>query len=220
MRSCQILTSHLERSDFFKENGLPACDAVICADGGLAYRKVLGLSGDVPVYLIGDYDSGALPDDAEREEAQDVIVLPAVKDMTDTEAALDLAVEKGFEDITVLGGLGGRLDHTLGNLALLRKYADDPRVVSLCFEDGQNRVELLSPGTARIPADPRLPYFGLMPWGGAVEGLTVTGAKYPLSDFTLTPDTTLGVSNEVLNGAPFAEVSHREGYLLLIRSSD
>ena len=33
----------------------------------------------------------------------DVIKLPMEKDMTDSEAAIDLAVSKGYKDITLLG---------------------------------------------------------------------------------------------------------------------
>ncbi len=200
-----------------------ACEAVICADGGLQVAEQLGMPQGKPVYLIGDYDSGTPPTAAERAAAEDLVLLPSVKDMTDSEAAIDYAVAHGFSRIRVLGGLGGRLDHTMGNLGLLAKYAGDPRVEELWFEDGQNRVFLKTPGTFRVPAagpENRFSYFGLIAYGGAVRGLTITGAKYPLEDHTLTPDTTLGVSNEVAAGSPFAEVTHTEGLLLVILSKD
>jgi thiamine pyrophosphokinase len=66
----------------------------------------------------------------------------------------------------------------------------------------------------------RFYYFGLIAYGGPVEGLTITGAKYPLAGHTLTPDTTLGVSNEVAAGASYAEVTHTAGHLLVILSID
>lgn len=225
MKKLLILTSHLEGSDFLKP--LPEdFDAVLCADGGLKVAAALGLQGDI---LIGDYDSGPLPTEEEKAFAKDLLVLPTVKDMTDTEAALDYAAEHGYEDLWVYGGLGGRLDHTLGNLGLLRKYAEDPRIKRLTIEDGYNRVRLLTPGTVRVPAPGtalpgdapnRFSYFGLIAYGGAVKGLTITGAKYPLQEASLTPDTTLGVSNEVEKDAPFAEISHKEGFLLLVLSKD
>lgn len=220
MKSCLILTSHLEGSDFLKNLDLSEYDGILCADGGLQWLSHLSPVRDVPVFLIGDYDSGPAPTEAERAAAAEFVVLPTVKDMTDSEAAVDLAVQEGFGRIHVLGGLGGRLDHTLGNLGLLAKYAGDDRVAELVFEDGQNRVCLKTPGTFRIPADDRFSYFGLIPWGGAAEGVTITGAKYPLTGHTLTPDTTLGVSNEVAAGEAFAEVSFQKGQLLVIRSKD
>lgn len=225
---CLIVTSRVDRADLVPVD-MNSFDAVFCADGGLQVAERLVLLGDVPVTLIGDYDSGPAPTEAEKNAASELVVLPCVKDMTDSEAAIDLAVKHGYRSIHVLGGLGGRFDHSMGNLGMLAKYVDDPRVEALSFEDGQNLVLMKAPGTFRVPAQGtaldgspvnRFHYFGLIAYGGNVEGLTITGAKYPLENHTLTPDTTLGVSNEVAAGAPFAEVTHKSGHLLVILSSD
>ena len=221
-RTCLIVTSRVDGAEQLNID-LSAYDAVICADRGLQVAEALDLLGDVPVYLIGDYDSGTPPTEAEQAAASGLVVLPTVKDMTDSEAAIDLAVSRGYDVIHVLGGLGGRFDHSMGNLGMLAKYVEDPRVKDLWFEDGQNRVFMKTPGTFRVPArgpENRFDYFGLIAYSGAVEGLTITGAKYPLAGHTLTPDTTLGVSNEVAKDAPFAEVSHTKGHLLVIYSKD
>lgn len=221
-RTCLIVTSRVDGAEQLNID-LSAYDAVICADRGLQVAEALDLLGDVPVYLIGDYDSGTPPTEAEQAAASGLVVLPTVKDMTDSEAAIDLAVSRGYDVIHVLGGLGGRFDHSMGNLGMLAKYVEDPRVKELWFEDGQNRVFMKTPGTFRVPArgpENRFDYFGLIAYSGAVEGLTITGAKYPLAGHTLTPDTTLGVSNEVAKDAPFAEVSHTKGHLLVIFSKD
>ena len=221
-RTCLIVTSRVDGAEQLNID-LSAYDAVICADRGLQVAEALDLLGDLPVYLIGDYDSGTPPTEAEQAAASGLVVLPTVKDMTDSEAAIDLAVSRGYDVIHVLGGLGGRFDHSMGNLGMLAKYVEDPRVKELWFEDGQNRVFMKTPGTFRVPArgpENRFDYFGLIAYSGAVEGLTITGAKYPLAGHTLTPDTTLGVSNEVAKDAPFAEVSHTKGHLLVIFSKD
>lgn len=221
-RTCLIVTSRVDGAEQLNID-LSAYDAVICADRGLQVAEALDLLGDVPVYLIGDYDSGTPPTEAEQAAASGLVVLPTVKDMTDSEAAIDLAVSRGYDVIHVLGGLGGRFDHSMGNLGMLAKYVEDPRVKELWFEDGQNRVFMKTPGTFRVPArgpENRFDYFGLIAYSGAVEGLTITGAKYPLSGHTLTPDTTLGVSNEVAKDAAYAEVSHTKGHLLVIFSKD
>ena len=149
--SCLIVTSRIDSADRLHITPT-AYDAIICADKGLQVAEALHLLGDVPVYLIGDYDSGTPPTEAERAAASGLVVLPSVKDMTDSEAAIDLAVSKGFTRIHVLGGLGGRFDHSMGNLGMLAKYVDDPRVEALSFEDGQNLVFLKAPGTFRVPA--------------------------------------------------------------------
>ncbi|MBQ1595798.1 MAG: thiamine diphosphokinase, partial [Clostridia bacterium] len=178
VKTCLIVTSRVDGAEQLTID-LSAYDAVICADRGLQVAEALDLLGDVPVYLIGDYDSGSPPTEAERAAASGLVVLPTVKDMTDSEAAIDLAVSKGFERIHVLGGLGGRFDHSMGNLGMLAKYVEDPRVTELWFEDGQNRVFMKTPGTFRVPArgpENRFDYFGLIAYSSAVEGLTITGA--------------------------------------------
>ena len=69
---------------------------IICADAGYLIAQKLKLEPDI---LIGDYDS--MPQPKNRQ----VIKLPVEKDMTDSEAAIDLAVSNGYTDITVLGGM-------------------------------------------------------------------------------------------------------------------
>lgn len=237
---CLIVTSHVEGTDLLTVD-LREYDAVLCADGGLQVAERLGLMNGTGlekrprIYLLGDYDSGVFPTEAELSAADDLVVLPCVKDMTDSEAAIDYAVEHGYSMIRVLGGLGGRFDHAMGNLGMLAKYVGDPRVETLFFEDGQNLVFMKAPGTFRLSAPGtalpeggpvnRFSYFGLIAYGGPVTGLTITGAKYVLTSFTLPTDTTLGVSNEVLdkalgNADGYAEISHKQGNLLVVLSRD
>ena len=100
MNKCLIITSLVEgvkRLSVSKAD----YDCVICADGGLLVANKLKITPDL---LIGDYDSMAMP------ENTDLIKLPMEKNMTDSEAAIDMAVSKGYDDITVLGGLGGRFE--------------------------------------------------------------------------------------------------------------
>lgn len=66
-----------------------------------------------PDLIVGDFDSAPRPK-AEHE----TIVLPHVKDDTDTQYAARWLLEHGYDEITLLGALGGaRLEHTLANLA-------------------------------------------------------------------------------------------------------
>ena len=77
---------------------------VICADGGYRHAKNLGV---IPNVLLGDNDSYTqdYPDYIESYK------YPPEKDKTDTNIALDFALGAGYADITLLGGLGGRIDH-------------------------------------------------------------------------------------------------------------
>lgn len=208
MKRCLIITAHLEAPEALQLDA-PAASFVICADAGLSRAEALGIRPDL---LIGDFDSETAP---VPPDGCEVIQLPAEKDMTDTEAAVDLAVSRGYTEITCLGGLGGRLDHTLGNLGMLAKYCG--KGMAIDFVDGINRVTMRSPGTYTIPAS-AFHYLGFFAWGGPVTGLTLSGTRYPLQDFTLQDDTSRCVSNEITGDQ--AVVSFRTGRLLVIESSD
>lgn len=211
MSRCLILTS---RIDGIEHLTIDPSDfsCILAADGGLDRARELGLS---PTHLIGDYDSTDRPDAATVEQAENTIFLPTVKDMTDSEAALDWAVGMGYTDILVLGGLGGRFDHTMGNVGLLSKHLSVTRKIVL--QDGANRVRMFPPGTYPVRKDDYR-YLGLLAYGGTVHGLSVSGTKYPLRKYDLSDSTTLGVSNEILDKE--ATVSFAEGRLLVIQSND
>lgn len=222
--------------------GLEGYGFVIAADGGQTYSDALAM---MPNIVVGDFDSSsrpegrvvfhdgktrgiaemearisleAAPGDDSHSVTNDteitVIVLPQEKEVTDSEAAIDLAFERGFREIDVLGGLSGRLDHTLGNLGLLEKYLGHANVR---FFDGYNSVTLLGPGRHLVHRQ-GYRYFGAIPFGGDVSGLTLRGMKYEVTDFTLPQATTRGVSNEIVGET--AEVVLQTGCLLAICSSD
>ena len=201
-----IITSFIDAIDNIS---VPEHSMCICADGGYIRAKELNISPDM---LIGDYDSSAMPD-------APAIMLPRVKDMTDSEAAVDFAVSHGTRNIVVLGGLGGRLDHTMGNIGMLAKYAGSD--CRLAFMDGINFVYMLTPGAHIIKKTVyrnTYRYLGLISYGGKVNGLTVRGCKYTLTNHILRDDTSLGVSNEILEDE--AHLSFTDGKLLVILSSD
>lgn len=181
-------------------------DTVICADGGLEVAERLNLQPDI---LIGDYDSMPLP------KNRNVIRLPMEKDMTDSEAAIDLAFSKGFDDVLVIGGLGGRFDHTMGNIGILAKYCKEP--VTLAFADEQNYIFMVSPGRITIPKN-NYKYLGIISYSPITSGLTIKGVKYPLNNFKLKNNTSLGVSNEIIDKN--AEIEFNSGQLLIVLSND
>lgn len=200
-----IFTSHIDGFENIIINKSDY-DAFICADGGHIFASALNIAAD---YYIGDYDSSSKPDNSH------CIVLPCEKDVTDSEAAIDLAIEKGFNNITVLGGLGGRFDHTMGNIGLLSKYSDKAEHVA--FVDGNNYVFMLLPGIHKIPKN-KYKYMGLISYGDTVRNLTLRGTKYTLENHNLNNSTTLGVSNEITSDK--SVISFTSGKLLVILSND
>ncbi len=220
MKKCLIVTSFIDRFDVliseFRDECRDSYDCVIAADYGYVNCEKLGI---VPDILIGDFDSSELPQDCDN-----LILLPTHKDMTDSEAAIDRAADLGFQYITVLGGLGGRFDHTVGNLGILAKYTDIVSYIGM--EDGLNRVFMSGPtGDDSAPGSPliikkdRFKYLGLAAWTREVTGLTTRGVAYPLTDFTLSSDTTRGACNEIMPGEN-ALITFRTGKLIIIQSND
>ncbi|MBQ1576658.1 MAG: thiamine diphosphokinase, partial [Oscillospiraceae bacterium] len=121
------------------------------------------------------------------------------------------ALRRGFRDFLLLGMTGARLDHTLGNLALLRML--EGAGAKALLVDDYSETEIVS-GEAAVADE--FPYFSLLPLGGAAKGVCVTDAKFPLRGASLEPDSSLGVSNEPLPGK-IAHIRAGEGKLLLVR---
>lgn len=181
-------------------------DYVIACDAGYLNARTLDV---VPDLIVGDFDS------APRPEGENLVVLPAEKDDTDTHYAARLAVEKGFEQVLILGVLGGaRLDHSLAAIAAGLWLAKQGPEVTIAGRGAELRYVL--PGRpVKVEHAPHA-YFSLFPLEGTAEGVSITGAKYPLQNARLVPDATLGASNETMPGG--AEVRVERGSLLLVRA--
>lgn len=169
--------------------GLDFCprqgDLVIAADGG--YRA-LRQAGIRPQLVIGDFDSlGAAP--AEKT----VITLPAVKDVTDTWAAIELGRDRGYREFHLHGCTGGRFDHTLANIQTLAHLAENGMTGYLYSRD--QVITALSCGTVTFGAE-QTGYLSVFSHGDRCTGVTLQGLKYELKDAELTNSFPLGVSNE------------------------
>ena len=178
-------------------------DYYIYCDSGLKHMEPLGAKPDL---IIGDFDSYDRPDtDIET------IVLPPVKDDTDTMFAVKEGLRRGFEDFLLVGSLGGRLDHTMVNVYSLL-YLDD-KGKNGAIADDFSVVRLVS----RTPAEigPEWAFFSLVNIDGRAHGVTIRDAKYELDDAEIPCSFQYATSNEPLPNKT-ASVSLREGRLLLI----
>ncbi len=185
--------AHLREDDFF-----------ICCDSGLRHRAALGVAPDL---IVGDFDSHEDP-----HLNVETIVLPREKDDTDTVFAVKEALRRGFQDFLLVGVIGGRLDHTLGNVSILLML--DAQGKTAAAVDDFSELEVVSRRPVEI--DGRYAYFSLLNVTGVARGITIRNAKYPLTDAEITCEYQYGVSNEVLPGRT-AEVSLEIGRLLLIK---
>nr|WP_122013320.1 thiamine diphosphokinase [Maliibacterium massiliense] len=183
-------------------------EMVICADRGAQYALGAGVT---PQVLIGDMDSIA-PDalaSCQRAGTQIIQQRPD-KDFTDTELALLHAEELGAQNIVLLGGLGGRIDHTLSNLRLLLPFAR--RNVRITMMDPASAIFVATRTvTWRAPVGTTVSMF---PLSEGVKVLRTQGLAYPLSDKTLPMDTSLCVSNVMQEARALVDV--RDGYLMIM----
>lgn len=188
-------------------------DLIIAADSGYNNASQLGVR---PGLLLGDLDSidrGALaPDELEHIEK---IIVPAIKDDTDTQLAVDTALERGADEIIIIGGLGGRLDHTLSTVFLL-EYIKDKGARGV-ITDGRNRVRIMESGE-ELTIKRGYKYLSLVGLTDTCEGVSISGVFYPLKDAVLERKYAFAVSNEITADA--AEISLSKGILLVIESRD
>jgi thiamine pyrophosphokinase len=182
---------------------------VVAADGGASWLAEVGVE---PHRLIGDLDSiePALAAGL-AEVGIPVDRHPADKDASDLELSLEAATGAGAEEIVILGGLGGAVDHELANVLLLLRSAPDGPSVRLVH--GGTTIRMLR-GPGRTPLDSSVgSRVSLLPLGPA-EGITTHGLHWPLSDARLDAGTSRGLANRV--DATPAWVAVSSGRLLVI----
>lgn len=192
---------------------LGAPDLVLCADGGVRHALALGFE---PTLVLGDFDSAG-PALVAEIAARGIPVqkVPVDKDMTDTHLALEEAVNRGAEEITLVGATGDRLDHTLANLLLMPGI---PTGVQLTLVDANNVVRLIRPGGRLVVRGNPGEYLSLLPLTPEAKGVVAEGVKWPLDGATLRWGQSVGISNQLVD--PQAFVALREGYLLVIQAWD
>ena len=204
MGRCVIVGgANINNYDFIREK-LSADDYIIFCDSGLKHMENLRVQ---PSLIVGDFDSHENPQlDAET------IVLPCEKDDTDTVYAVKEAIKRGYDNFLLIGVVGARLDHTLGNVSILL-YLDSLGKKG-CIIDDFSKMEIVSNEPAYI--EDSYSFFSLLNISGTAKGITIENAKYPLENGEITCEYQYGISNEVLCGET-AKVSVDKGRALLIK---
>ena len=183
-------------------------DYFIFCDGGLAHADGLYVKPDI---IVGDFDSCASEDLARWKDSCETVHLPREKDDTDTLFAVKLALERGYEDFLLLGAMGGRFDHAMGNVSILL-YLHGLGKQALLVDD-YSQMQIV--GKEPFHIDDSCSYFSVLTVAGNVSGVTIKNVKYPLENASLSADFQLGISNEVLPGK-VAEVSVEQGRVLVV----
>ena len=204
MKRCVIVGgAGINNYDYIRSR-LYVDDYIVFCDSGLRHLEPLQVK---PSLIVGDFDSHDNPYlDVET------IVLPCEKDDTDTVFAVKEAIKRGFDDFLLIGVVGARLDHTLGNVSILL-YLDSFGKKGIIIDD-YSEMEIVSNEPAYI--EDSYAFFSLLNVSGTAKGITIENAKYLLNNAEITCEYQYGVSNEVLPGKT-AKVSILEGKLLLIK---
>lgn len=183
---------------------------VAAADSGAeALEKLL----TTPDLLIGDFDS--ISDDTldnYQKKGIECVKFPPEKDASDSELALSILKDRGYDEIEFFGALGGRWDHSVSNLFLIyRLYQESVRV----HLRGDCDVRILT-GTTKIEKSSR--YFSLFRISPEKTVISIRGAKYDLEREELPWASSLGLSNEWKEDV--AEITVHEGAALLIENDE
>ncbi|MBQ8081802.1 MAG: thiamine diphosphokinase [Clostridia bacterium] len=198
-RRCVIVTARYEGAWTYER---ATGDMVLCADGGWRIAQAYGLAPDL---VIGDFDSSARP------EGMETIVHPIRKDDTDAMLCARYGLENGCADFLLLGGFGGRLDHTLANLQTLA-YLKAHGARDARMRDGLREAVVLREEVIALPRRPG--HLSLFAMGDRCECVSVSGAEYDLQDGALTNCFPLGVSNAFREDV--VRLSVRRGLLLVL----
>lgn len=190
-------------------------DFLIGADRGIHFLRSQGI---MPTHIVGDFDSSGEEDLNYYREGGKIPVqmYQPEKDVTDTQIAVELAMSLGSHKIYILGGMGRRVDHFLANIRTLALPLK--RGIACYLIDPYNRVSLTDHPLVLTYGERFGKYVSLFALGGQVTGLTLTGFKYPLLNYTMTGDDPVGVSNEITEES--AEIFFESGSLIVVESCD
>ena len=202
MKTALVLTGGYCNTELVRKTLPEAVDITIAADSGYKIARELDITPDI---VMGDFDSYREQLPAELE----ILRVACEKDVTDTMLACEYAKDVGCKYITIVGGTGGRIDHSISNIF----YLEDLRRqgVRVKLTDGENTVQVIIDETVSVPSDGG--YFSVFALDECY--ITESGCKYPLNRAKLERRRPYGVSNETI--ADHAEITV-EGVALLVTS--
>ncbi|MEF9988954.1 MAG: thiamine diphosphokinase [Christensenellaceae bacterium] len=192
----ELINQYAEESDF--------CIAV---DGGLCAFEHTSI---VPNLIVGDMDSvDSIVLNEYLKKGSEAVFAEAEKNETDSMLALDIAIKRGATKIVMLGATGGRIDHLLSNIMLLKRA--HKKNIELVMEDKRHTISI-GKGDFDIKGK-KGQTVSLIPINDSVH-VTASGLYYPLENLRLTNDKPRGVSNLFLR-----ETAHikSDRYVLVIK---
>lgn len=172
----------------------------------------------LPNHIVGDFDSVSKEILQYYQNNSQIIFhsFNPEKDNTDTDIAIQLAIKLKTTNITIIGALGKRIDHTLANIHIL-KYVLDAKIPCQII-DNHNKIYLIEDKHVLYKDKIYGKYISLIPLTSKVEEITLKGFKYPLNQYCLPVGVSLGISNEIVDEV--ATIELKNGILIVIESRD
>ena len=185
-------------------------DFIVACDAGYRNAAKLGVRPDL---IVGDFDSAPQP-----ETDRETIVLPHVKDDTDTQFAARWLVGHGYEEVTLLGALGGaRIEHMFANVSTGLFLA--MHGIKTILADARSEMHYLLPGKELVLERKDWMYLSVFALGAPMTGVTLQGVYYPLENATLSElDYPLGTSNEFVEPVAHLQCAGGHGLVVLTRA--
>ena len=148
---------------------LTNCVRIICCDG--AANQLTDKHTRIPDAIVGDCDS--LSENI-RKRFESIVFQVDEQETNDQTKAVNYCIDQGFNDITILGAIGKREDHTLGNISLLAEYCSKGINVRMITDSGvfvaiQEDAEFESHKGQQISI-----------FNSALSETTTFGLKYPV----------------------------------------
>lgn len=209
-RAILLLNGEIEKKGLVL-SFLSTSDTVLCADGGAKYAFQWALT---PNLILGDFDS---IDSGVRDHFESLKIpferFPEHKNATDGELLIQRALTLGYNDLILIGALGGRVDQLLGHFTLLERFSRTgarlriitPSEEIECIRTRRKCDNLTGYTASIIPATSR-------------ATVTLHGFEYPLTRRTIQRGSTLGISNSITKKR--AQVEVHSGAVFLIISKE
>ena len=126
----ELLSSYLKNKEY----------RIMAIDKGIEALSMINVKPD---YILGDFDSvdkSIYESYIEKYPDAEVAKYNAEKDYTDTELGIRTALKNGASSITIFGGTGTRLDHTIANIRTLNIRVDTARDLALKLYNTSNET--------------------------------------------------------------------------------
>ncbi len=209
MKAALFINGEFDKNDRIMQQ-IKQSDLLVAVDGGLRHVMNYGLT---PHIIIGDLDSIDLTDlEYFEQNGVDIIKYPIQKDETDLELAVEHVLNLGFEEILILGAIGRRIDHFLGNFL----FFSNPRYQNVDVKILTKNSEVFYCKSRQIIEGASGDIVSLIPISEVVSDIQTTGLMYPLDGEDLMRWKSRGISNQMID--PTAKIEFGSGELLCVHS--